>query len=64
MHSYNKEIRIHFSLFNCSFKLSGGLDILILPCGALNFNEILALQKLRYFVCFLSGENALFYLPH
>ena len=45
------------------FKLSRGLDILILPCGALDFNEILALQKRMYFVWFLS-ENASFPVPH
>ena len=33
-----KELNIHFSLLNCSFKLSGSLDILILPYGVLDFN--------------------------
>ena len=64
MHFYNKgpyiniakELSIHFSLFNCSFKLSGSLNILILPCGALNFNWILAQQNLMFSVLFLSEK--------
>ena len=75
MHFYNrsakmscihiiKELSRYFSLFNCSFKLSGSLDIFILPCGKLNFYWILALQNLMFFILFLSGKSALLSVPH
>ena len=58
-----KELTIHFPLFNCSFKLSGSLDILILPYGVLKFNKILAPQKLWFFFYFYQ-EKVLWFLSH
>ena len=55
-----KELSIHFSLFNCSFKLSGSLDILILLCIALNFTWILALQNLVCFFLFIRKKCFVF----
>ena len=54
----------HFSLFNFSFKLYGSVDILILRCGALNFNRILTLRNLVCFwiILFLLEEIVLFYI--
>ena len=54
-----RELSMHFFLFNCSFKLSGRIDILILTYGTLNFDCMLALQNHVFFL-FLSGKSSLF----
>ena len=59
-----RELSMHFFLFNCSFKLSGRIDILILTYGALNFDRMFALQNLVCFFCFIFIRKKFFILSH